>query len=233
MVNRSIREFRCDDVLRQFTAGGYQCVFFTLTTSDVCDIKEIRRRWRSLRNFLVRKMELDGYGRPAYVMNYEMHPAILLKVRKDGSIYRGTGLSHGWHIHGVFDRFVPLRRYIEDIRAHGFGRVDFRAVTSRGVSWYLTKHALKAYRGVSRSSSGSVRLRLVNTSRGLPRLSDYKTVSEFRDGVKSLLDRFPDTGIFKGWNFIRKFRTCQAAYMMGVRDRLQLHTWLLKHFTIK
>lgn len=230
MVNRTIREFRCDDVLHHFAMNCNKPVFFTLTTKDACDIKDIRIRWRNLRNFLIRKMENDGYGRPAYVMNYEMHPATLLKVRKDGSVYRGSGLSHGWHIHGVFDRFVPLKKYLPSIRSFGFGRLDFRVVTSRGVSWYLTKHALKAYRGVSSSRGDCIRLRLVNTSRGLPRLSDYKVVSEFRDGVKALLARFPESGIYKTWSFLRRFRACQVAYLMGVRERADLHYWLLKHF---
>jgi hypothetical protein len=230
MVNKAIREFRCDDVLKSFTTSKTKAVFFTLTTADSCGLSDIRSRWRSFRNFIVRKMENDGYGRPAYVMNYEMHPGVLLKVKKDGSVYRGTGLSHGWHIHGVFDRFVPLCKYFPDIRSHGFSRVDFRVVNSRGVSWYLTKHALKAYRGVSSSKGDCVRLRLVNTSRGLPRLSDYNVVSEFRDGVKALLSRFPETGFYKTWGFVRRFRACQVAYMMGVRERADLHYWLLKHF---
>lgn len=228
MVCRQIREFRCDDVLSRFASR--KSVFFTLTTSDVCDFSEIRKRWRDLRNFLVRKMENDGFGRPAYVMNYEMHPATLLKVRKDGSVFRGSGLSHGWHIHGVFDRFVPLKKYLSAIHEHGFGRVDFRVVSSRGVSWYLTKHALKAYRCPRSQGSDTIRLRLVNTSRGLPRLSDYTTVSEFREGVKSLLARWPVDGIFSHWGFVRRYRTVQVAYMMGIRERLDLHTWLLHHF---
>lgn len=230
MVNKTIREFRCDDVLSTFCSGSTSAVFFTLTTEDSCDIFSIRSRWRSLRNFLIRKMEIDGYGRPAYVMNYEMHPPTLLKVRSDGSVYRGTGLSHGWHIHGIFDRFVPLRKYLPDIRSHGFGRVDFRLVTSRGVSLYLTKHALKAYRGVSSCMGVTTRLRLVNTSRGLPRLSDYHVESEYRDGVKSLLNRFPESGVYKTWNFPRKYRVCDVAFMLGVRSRTDLHSFLLRHF---
>lgn len=228
MVNKTIREFRCDDVLLSFSRG--KCVFFTLTTPDVCGFSEIRLRWRSLRNFLVRKLENDGLGRPAYVMNYEMHPATLLKVRKDGSVYRGSGLSHGWHIHGVFDRFIPLNKYLRQIQSFGFGRVDFRSVTSLGVSSYLTKHALKAYRGVSCLRCDCSRLRLVNTSRGLPRLSDYRIVSDFCDGVKSLLSRWPVDGIFSHWGFIRRFNACQVAFQMGVRERADLHHWLLKHF---
>lgn len=230
MVNKAIREFRCDDVLSEFCSSSTRSVFFTLTTPDPCDIIEIRSRWRSLRNFIVRKMENDGYGKPRYVMNFEMHPATLLKVRPDGSVYRGSGLSHGWHVHGVFDRFVPLRQYLPDIQRFGFGRVDFRVVTSKGVSWYLTKHALKAYRGVKSSSGDAVRLRLVNSSRGLPRLCDYITESDFKDGVAALLKRWPSDGFFAPWQFLRKFRACEVAYLMGVRDALELHTWLLRHF---
>lgn len=157
-ANREIRSVRCEDLLKELVKSG-SCVFFTLTTPDVVDYEEIRRRWRLLRHDLVRRL---GRG-VKYVMNYEIHPK-----------------GHGWHIHGVFDRFVSLRRFLPLIRKYGFGRVDFRRVTSVGVADYLTKHCLKAYRGVKKCCSLSGRrLRLVNTSRGLPRLNDYYYTSDW------------------------------------------------------
>lgn len=163
-VNREIKSVRCEDLLTELVKGGH-CVFFTLTTKDVVDYAEIRARWRCLRHDLCRAL-----GGARYVMNYEIHPK-----------------GHGWHIHGVFDRFVPLDRFLPLIHRHGFGRVDFRRVGSVGVANYLTKHCLKAYRGVKMScaSSGS-RLRLVNTSRGLPRLQDYCYKSEYLDRLRMI-----------------------------------------------
>lgn len=165
-ASKEIRQLRCDDTLVSLLKGG-KCVFFTLTTPDVVDIKEMRRRWRGLRNWLVRRL-----GNPHYVMNYEVHPQ-----------------GHGWHIHAVFNRFIPLRELLPKIRAYGFGRVDVRPVNNHFVANYLTKHCLKAYRGLSkrlRNAQQIHRLRLVNASRGLPVLSDYRQVSDFRSKVLAL-----------------------------------------------
>lgn len=167
MVSKTIKEVRADDVLTDFVK--HPCVFLTLTTPDVVDVFEIRKRWRSFRHWF---QEVNPGCK--YIMNYEIHP-------------RG----HGWHIHAVFTQYIPLKKYLPRIRSFGFGRVDVRRVTSKGVSDYLTKHALKAYRGVSKVSSEllgrSVRLRLVNTSRGLPVLSDYHWRSAYQDRFLSVL----------------------------------------------
>lgn len=168
MVSKIIRQTRADDVLNDFVKKP--CVFLTLTTPDVVDIIEIRSRWRSLRHWLQ-----ETFPNVKYVMNYEIHPK-----------------GHGWHIHGVFTCYIPLTKYLIKIQSYGFGRVGVEKVTSKGVADYLTKHALKAYRGVSlhnRELLGrSIRLRLVNTSRGLPRLSDYKWHSLYNDRFKSIFD---------------------------------------------
>ena len=165
-ANKEIRSTRCNDLLAELVKNGH-CVFFTLTTPDVVDYEEIRARWRSLRHELCRQSSMKG---ARYVMNYEIHP-----------------MGHGWHIHGVFDRFVPLRRFLPLIRSFGFGRVDFRRVISVEVADYLTKHCLKAYRGVKASCCCSGRrLRLVNTSRGLPRLADYDYTSEWLKSFRSI-----------------------------------------------
>lgn len=171
MIAQSIRRQRADDVLEEFSSGRGS-VFFTLTTPDVVDIFEIRARWRSLRHYLVQQVFPKG---TKYIMNYEIHPC-----------------GHGWHIHSVWNHYVPLTSIFSDLRRFGFGRVDVRRVNSTGVAEYLTKHALKAYRGVSarmREDMEKSRLRLVNQSRGLPRLSDYAWISteksELRDCLKS------------------------------------------------
>lgn len=168
MVTLEVKKIRCADTLQELIGSG-RCVFFTLTTPDVVDIHEIRRRWRNLRNWLVRKLGKGTF----YVMNYEIHPN-----------------GHGWHIHSVWNRFIPLNHIRDRIRIAGFGRVDVRAVTNSQVSDYLTKHALKAYRGVSRKEcekNPQFRLRLVNCSRGLPRLSDYVYNSPHREKICRLM----------------------------------------------
>lgn len=165
MVSRLIKSVRCEDVLNAFMDGAKGCVFFTLTTPDVVDIYEIRKRWRKVRHYLVEK-----YPGVKYVMNYEIHPK-----------------GHGWHIHSVWNCFIPLRAVLGKLSDCGFGRVDIRRVNTKGVSDYLTKHALKAYRGVSKKEmerNPSFRLRLVNASRGLPVLSDYGWKSDLKEEVR-------------------------------------------------
>ena len=175
MVSKQIKSVRCDDVLKAFMASSKGCVFLTLTTADVVDIYEIRKRWRGVRHFLAEK-----YKGVKYVMNFELHPK-----------------GHGWHIHSVWNRYIPLSVVLDKFHEFGFGRVDIRRVTSKGVSDYLTKHALKAYRGVSAAElkrNPSFRLRLVNASRGLPVLSDYKWQSDLKEDVKERLSAFRVSG---------------------------------------
>lgn len=176
MVSREIRELRCNDVLHNFMRSNKGCVFFTLTTADVVDFDEIRRRWRGLRHWLSRRLDdveivnLENGKRKRvikwqshFVMNFELHPK-----------------GHGWHIHTVWNRYIDLRKYLSKVRSFGFGRVDVRKVNTQGVADYLTKHALKAYRCKVRLQEGRFgRCRLVNTSRGLPKLSDYFYSSDF------------------------------------------------------
>ena len=171
MISKEIKRVRCDDVLRAFMASSKGCAYLTFTTPDVVDIYEIRKRWRVIRHFLCEK-----YRGVKYVMNFELHPK-----------------GHGWHIHSVWNRFIPLKEVLPKFRAEGFGRVDIQRIWSKGVSDYLTKHALKAYRGVSSAEirrNPSFRLRLVNASRGLPVLSDYAWRSELKDDVRSRFDKY-------------------------------------------
>lgn len=105
--------------------------FFTLTTPDVVDIHEIRDRWRKFRHYLVELLGKDT----KYIMNYELHPN-----------------GHGWHIHSVWNAYIPLKTHYHKLKDFGFGRVDVQLVNSLGVAEYLSKHALKAYRGVSKKN---------------------------------------------------------------------------------
>lgn len=172
---------------------GGKATFFTLTTPDVCDYAEISRRWRNLRLYLLQDMRRRGLE-PEYVMNFERHPGYLQKVvNKDTfeeCVIRSDGNPHGWHIHGVMSCRIDLNRYLWFMRHYGFGRVDVRKVTTDGVAEYLTKHALKAYRGISkkeRAKCGVERVRLVCTSRGLPALHDYKAHSNHLELTRYLM----------------------------------------------
>jgi hypothetical protein len=184
MITKEIKEVRCDDALHILMSCG-RCVFFTLTTPDEVDYREIRERWRSLRHDLLREIRKNASHKIEYVMNFERHNPYLLKVaNKDTDtefILHSDGHCHGWHIHGVINSFVPMDKFLPLIHSHGFGRTDVRWVNSSGVAHYLTKHALKAYRGLSRrdrAKYGDGRYRLVNTSRGLPPLTSYRYESE-------------------------------------------------------
>lgn len=198
MVNRQVREIRCSDVLEKFssTSNG-RMSFMTLTTKDVVTLDEIRARWRNLRHHLARR-EGDGFK---YVMNYELHP-------------RG----HGWHIHAVFNRFVNIRgRGLEDIQRFGFGRVNVKRVTSIGVSLYLSKHCLKAYRGVRESlqkGEFARRLRLVNTSRGLPTLSDYVWKSGHLSRVREFLSSKITREYFSRFSWARRWQYAEFCVLM-------------------
>lgn len=225
MVSRSIREQRCEDVLKFFSEHNRGMAFMTFTTPDVVNLFEIRKRWRSLRHYL---QEREGEGFK-YVMNYELHPK-----------------GHGWHIHAVFNRYVNLRKGgLEKLRRYGFRMISVKKVTTVGVSLYLSKHCLKAYRGVRENlQKGELarRLRLVNTSRGLARLCDYKWTSSYflqvQDFVKSPLvkdyfrrvpwkSRFllSEVCVLNGWS-----PQCLVDYFA---ERRRLHALRSKRLTIE
>lgn len=151
MRGKLIKSIRAADSVEKMQNG----TFWTFTTKDVVDLFEIRNRWRSLRHEIQRYL-----GKSKYIMNYELHPK-----------------GHGWHIHVVFSRFYC----IDDVRFYsdkfGFGRINCKRITSKGISDYLVKHCMKSYRMSNYLSNRVKRIRLVNLSRGLPSLSDYNWVS--------------------------------------------------------
>lgn len=189
---QSKKDRRAHDALSVLVKGG-NATFFTFTTPDVVDYETISARWRAVRHAIIRDMRRRGL-KPEYVMNFERHPGYLQKVVNkdtfDEFILRSDGNSHGWHIHGVISCYLDLFRYLNVIRACGFGRVDVRRVKTADVADYLTKHALKAYRGISRrerAKTGVERLRLVNASRGVPSLSCYQSSSPYLELCRYLM----------------------------------------------
>ena len=198
MVGKEIREIRCADVLHYFFGNNRGMSFMTLTTPDVVNLDEIRERWRRLRHYLAER-EGDGFK---YVMNYELHPK-----------------GHGWHIHGVFNRYINLRGDgLYQLRRYGFGMINIKKVSSVGVSLYLSKHCLKAYRGVRdkmKEGDFARRLRLVNTSRGLPRLSDYVWKSGYLDRVHGFLNSPLTKAAFKKIGWRKRYQYAEFACLMG------------------
>lgn len=193
MQSREIRKQRCADALEVLNRGGC-AVFFTLTTVDVVDLPTIRERWRKFRHEFLRLLRKRGIEHVEYVMNYELHPGYLNKIVKDRRVVerviRSDGRPHGWHIHGVISCRVPLADFRRLAQAALFGRVNVKRVTSKGISDYLVKHALKAYRGLTkreRDTYRGMRLRLVNASRGLPALDDYAYRSELRTRTDEIM----------------------------------------------
>lgn len=236
MVTKEIRSIRCDDALEILTVSG-EAVFFTLTTPDEVSFHEIRERWRTFRHDFFRLLRKSHHRKPQYVMNYELHPGYLIKVVTDRltteRVLHGDGHSHGWHIHGVVDSFLPSRVLLDYARRAGFGRVDFRRVTSKGVSDYLTKHALKAYKGLTkreRERYAGMRLRLVNTSRGLPPLNSYAYESAEIEGEARIKDRIINEcwrGVDRADIDFRKVaRHASVMRLMGFRQDWQLLKWL-------
>lgn len=207
MTSKTVRKARCEDLLKLFLSQSQFNVFLTLTTPDVVDIVEIRQRWRSLRHYLV---ELFGSD-VKYVMNYEIHPK-----------------GHGWHIHSVWNRYIPLKEFLPKIQSFGFGRVDVRKAGSVGVADYLSKHCLKAYRGISRKDGGCSRLRLVNCSRGLPRLSDYVWESDLKKSVDCLFKQLSTFGVehFQKLPFTVKYRICEMCVLLGISSPV----YILAHY---
>lgn len=186
------KDRRAHDALAVLMKDG-KATFFTFTTPDVVDYETISARWRAVRHAIIRDMRRRGL-KPEYVMNFERHPGYLQKlVNKDTFdefVLRSDGNSHGWHLHGVISCYLDLSRYLHVIKGHGFGRVDVRQVKTPDVADYLTKHALKAYRGISRRErirTGVERLRLVNASRGVPSLASYQSFSPFLELCRYLM----------------------------------------------
>lgn len=236
MITKEIRRQRCQDALKILMEYN-DCVFFTLTTPDKVDFDTIRARWRALRHELMRALRrIYGKGfKIHYVMNFEAHTGYLQKLVKDPRtverVLRSDGQSHGWHIHGVLNCYLSLDRFLPLIKSFGFGRVDVRRVTSRGVSDYLTKHALKAYSGLSEREKkiyAGARRRLVNTSRGLPSLNDYAYHSDLIEQTRPIMseareaEHVRDGEVLHFKDYRRLYQRSQVCALLGLR-----HSWQL------
>lgn len=217
MVSKLCRRVRCDDVLKLFMSQSEHNSFMTLTTPDVVTLDTIRLRWRSLRHYLVEREGPDF----KYVMNYELHPG-----------------GHGWHIHAVFNRYINLRGDgLYKLRRYGFKMINVKPVSSLGLSLYLSKHCLKAYRGVAAVLKGKgSRLRLVNTSRGLPRLSDYHWCSSYLQQVRELVNSKYFRAVFTRENFYRRYQYAECCTLLGISPdalKARLSALRLNHLRLR
>lgn len=166
--------------------------FFTLTTPDCVDLSEIRRRWRKFRHYLVEKL-----GSVQYIMNYEQHPG-----------------GHGWHIHVLINRFVDLRDVLlrSALIRSGFGRVDISSAHDTfSLSEYVAKHCIKSYRQSDRMTVR--RLRLINCSRGLYRLSDFEYQSQLEDSVKQVYKLVSASCLFRQFSPLVIYRASKKFVM--------------------
>lgn len=188
MNTKAKHRFRLDCVLSCFE----NAVFITLTTADICDLSEIRARWRIFRHDYFRSLGFKA----RYVQVYEPHPN-----------------GHGWHIHFVVDKgFLP----VSDIRRFsgraGFGRIHIERVYDVGkISGYLGKYLSKGINNIK--SMGVRRCRLVNISRGLTRLVDISVRSDFIDKIKACLKC--DIAELRGWLVLDKYHFILAYVLFG------------------
>ena len=161
-----VRQTRIWSILQTFGKS----VFLTLTTADIVGLDEIRKRWRKFRHDYMQTFKASGKPRPRYIMCYEPHPH-----------------GHGWHIHIVIEcGFLPvdeIRRY--STRA-GFGRIHIEPVRQNDrMSDYLGKYVCKVERSVRQA--GCKRVRLLNVSRGLTRLSDIEVKSPVVSACREMM----------------------------------------------
>jgi len=75
--------------------------------------------------------------------------------------------GHGWHVHAVFDRYIPASVILKYAALSGLGRMDFRMVANRDrqkVCEYLTRYITRDLRKRDKAAKG---VRMVTASGSL------------------------------------------------------------------
>ena len=184
MKNRKLQSWRAEDTVEQLLKRR-SCFFLTLTTPKRVELIDIREMWRNFRHDFARLLHFN------YIMNYELHP-------------RG----HGWHIHAIIDKYLPLRKYLSRIHKHGFGRTNIKVATTKTISDYLTKHIIKAYRqhmfGEASLVGRKYRLRLINVSRCFPPLCSYHCISDIVRRQKEIFRQNKNNKWWRSLDFRKK-----------------------------
>jgi hypothetical protein len=143
------------------TKGGRRLRFLTLTVPEHgLPLKVVTARFRALRNSRYMRDLLKNH---AYICVYEKHPS-----------------GHGWHIHIVLNRFVPIREFRLVAERYGFGRIHIELCGSE-IGKYISKYITKTLQARPDDCKG---LRLINVSRCLLALRDVIVSSPSIDFVK-------------------------------------------------
>jgi len=190
------------------TKGGRRLRFLTLTVPEHgLPLKVVTARFRSLRNSPFVRDLLKGHD---YVCVYEKHPN-----------------GHGWHIHIVLNRFVPIREFRLISERYGFGRIHIELCGS-DIGKYISKYISKTLQDRPDDCKG---LRLINVSRGLLALRDIIVSSpsiefmkrNFHDVLVSHLRPFQRLKILqRSWLFrLLPQELCFSLHYFGVDSGLQ------------
>lgn len=149
------------------TKGGRRLRFLTLTVPEHgLPLKVVQARFRALRNSWFVRGLLKGHD---YICVYEKHPN-----------------GHGWHIHIVLNRFVPIREFRLIAERCGFGRIHIELCGSE-IGKYISKYISKTLQERPDDCKG---LRLINVSRRLLALRDIVVRSPAIDFVKRNFKEF-------------------------------------------
>lgn len=141
--------------------GGRRLRFLTLTVPEHgLPLKVVTSRFRALRNSPFVRNLLKGHD---YICVYEKHPG-----------------GHGWHIHIVLNRFIPIREFRAVAERYGFGRIHIE-LCGADIGKYISKYISKTIQERPDDCKG---LRLINVSRGLLALRDIVVSSPSIDFVK-------------------------------------------------
>lgn len=155
---------------------------WTFTLADVCEVKEFGKRWNKLLIYLKRHQpKWNG------IRVFEMHPG------------RWGEFSHGYHVHVVTSKFYDLTWVLSIAKKAGWGRVDWRPLTTREDGEYVAKYLQKKRPATLKG------VRLVSTFgiKGATRLKDIECVNTrsriFKMMAKTIL---PDGRRWEsaGWN---------------------------------
>ena len=145
MKKRLRVQWSCEEMMK----GGRRLRFLTLTVPEHgLPLNVVTARFRALRNSRFVRDLLKGHD---YVCVYEKHPN-----------------GHGWHIHIVLNRFVPIREFRLISGRYGFGRIHIELCGS-DIGKYISKYISKTLQDRPDDCKG---LRLINVSRGLLALRD-------------------------------------------------------------
>ena len=168
-----------------------------LNSQDQADrIKWSIKEWNRL-NFVTATL-------PQEETNPRVISSAWLLFSKDLRRHYGRGLKivrvlqkhtkgHGWHVHALFNQYVPSGIMLHYARLAGLGRLDFRMVSGKDrekVSGYLARYISRDMRKRDKTAKG---LRMISAAgsincakRWWVRCSDFTIEQDFTRLVKSL-----------------------------------------------